>query len=964
MIRKRCRLGPQLTRCRHRAATVASCALAWVALLAAGAISQGPKPAGRPLVVGSEENFPPFATGSTDGTAGGFTVDLWKAVAAERGLDYTIRVRPFHQILDEFKAGSIDVLINLAQSDERRAFADFSVPHVIVNGAIFVRNGTSAIRSEADLPGKSIIVINGDLAQDYAATKGWAPHLVPVATVADGMRLLASGRHDAMLVAKLTGIQTLRELAIRNVKPLQPPAGFSQRFSFAVKKGDADLLATLNEGLALAKSNGTYDALYEKSFSIFDPRGIALRHLMKYLGPGAFAAVILIGALMVRRHERKEAEHRLRESQARFQRLIEHAPEAIVLLDLSTGCFIEANSAAERLFKLSADELRKVGPLELSPPIQPDGTASADKGAELIARAAAGETPVFEWIHRDSENREIPCEVRLLRIDISGRTVVRGSVTDITERRRAEQERTELLRSLEASQVRLETLVGNLPGMAYRCQNDLEWTMTYVSDGCHALTGWRREELENNRAVAYGELVHPEDRDWLWEKCQASLDARTPCQNEYRIINRNGRVRWVSERASGVYGEDGALLFIDGFIQDITAARQAEIEREQIDRRMQETQKLESLGVLAGGIAHDFNNLLTSVLGNASIALGELPAGSLARECVEQITEASQRAADLCKQMLAYSGRGRFVVQKLDLGQLVEQTAQMLQISISKKAALRFSLEKGLPPIEADATQMRQVIMNLVINASEAIGDRSGTITLTTGLARLGRGELAGMMIDADLAEGDYVFLEVADTGSGMSAETRARIFDPFFTTKFTGRGLGLAAVLGIVRGHKGAMKVESEPGRGTAFKLFLPKAAGASESAPAPPAGAGDWRGHGTVLVVDDEEAMRSTVARMMRLMNLDPVLAVDGRDAVALFSAKPARYDLVLLDLTMPEMDGEQTFAELRRLRPDVRVVLMSGYNAQEALGRFNGKGLASFLQKPFTIADLGAVLRGVLG
>jgi nitrogen-specific signal transduction histidine kinase/CheY-like chemotaxis protein len=396
---------------------------------------------------------------------------------------------------------------------------------------------------------------------------------------------------------------------------------------------------------------------------------------------------------------------------------------------------------------------------------------------------------------------------------------------------------------------------------------------------------------------------------------------------------------------------------------DITDRRQAAIEREQFGRNMQEAQKLESLGVLAGGIAHDFNNLLTSILGNASIASLELPPGSPVHDSIEQINEASLRAAELCKQMLAYSGRGRFIAQKVDLGELIEQTTQMLQISISKKSVLRFHIVKGLPPIEVDATQIRQVIMNLVINASEAIGDTSGVISLSTGLTRVDHAYLHGTLMAPDLPEGDYVCLEVSDSGCGMSAETQARIFDPFFTTKFTGRGLGLAAVLGIVRGHKGAIKVDSEPGRGTTFRLVFPAAAGASDTAATRSVRGTDWRGKGTVLVVDDVETMRSTVARMMRVIGLDPVLVADGREAVEVFRAQPERFDLVLLDLTMPHMDGEQAYTELRRLRPDARVVLMSGFNAQEALLRFPGRGLAGFLQKPFTIASLSATVREVL-
>jgi signal transduction histidine kinase/CheY-like chemotaxis protein len=470
--------------------------------------------------------------------------------------------------------------------------------------------------------------------------------------------------------------------------------------------------------------------------------------------------------------------------------------------------------------------------------------------------------------------------------------------------------------------------------------------------------------LQDNRGISYADLVHPEDRESLQIKRQSALDAHTPFHGEYRIVDRHGVERWLSERATGVHDPFGKLLFIDGFIQDITASREAEIEREQLNRKMQETQKLESLGVLAGGIAHDFNNLLTGIIGNASMAGMDLPENSPIQRYIKQIDEASMRAADLCKQMLAYSGRGRFFVQRVDLGRLVEDTAQMLQISISKKAALQFNIEHGLPPIEADPTQIRQVVMNLVINASEAIGEKGGVISLSIGLSNVDREYLDRTMLTPDLPAGEYLFVEISDNGCGMSAETQARIFDPFFTTKFTGRGLGLAAVLGIVRGHKGAMKVDSERGVGTTFRVLFPASAGTVDAVPARPSVQTGWRGEGTVLVVEDEEAIRNTVGQMLLTMGLDPVLSADGREALEVFRAEPGRFTLVLLDLTMPHMDGEQTFTELRQIRDDVRVVLMSGFNQQDVLVRFSGKGLASFLQKPFSITSLSEVLQSVLG
>ena len=229
------------------------------------------------MIVGSEQDYPPFALGTTDETASGFTVELWQAVAKESGINSIIHVKPFREILQEFKAGQVDVLINLAQSDERRQFADFTVPHVIVNGAIFVRRGTSDIRSEADLAGKTIIVLNADLAHDYAITKGWQKQLVLVETSAEGFKLLSSGQYDAMLLSKLAGMQTLEKLQLSNIKALDVKVGFSQKFSFAVRKGEANLLARINEGLALTKTTGIYDSLYNKWFGVYEEKTVSLR---------------------------------------------------------------------------------------------------------------------------------------------------------------------------------------------------------------------------------------------------------------------------------------------------------------------------------------------------------------------------------------------------------------------------------------------------------------------------------------------------------------------------------------------------------------------------------------------------------------------------------------------------------------------------------------------------------------
>jgi two-component system, cell cycle sensor histidine kinase and response regulator CckA len=397
-------------------------------------------------------------------------------------------------------------------------------------------------------------------------------------------------------------------------------------------------------------------------------------------------------------------------------------------------------------------------------------------------------------------------------------------------------------------------------------------------------------------------------------------------------------------------------------LRDSSERRRAEDERLKFLSQIQQTQKLESLGVLAGGIAHDFNNLLMAVLGHADLALDALPAASEARDDLAEIRRAAQRATELCKQMLAYSGKGRFVIQPVEIQKVVEEMLHMLRVSISKNAILKLNFAPNLPPVDADASQLRQVIMNLVVNASEAISDRSGVITLSTGAMDCDRQYLSEAWLDEQLPEGMYVFIEVADTGAGMDLETRSRIFDPFFTTKFTGRGLGLAAVLGIVRGHRGAIKVYSELGKGTTFKVLFPVSHRA-EVREEGSAVRGIYEGKGTVLLVDDDESVRAVGRKMLERIGFTVVTASDGAEAIARFRERADDIICAIVDLTMPHVDGAETFRELRRMRPGVRVILSSGYNEQDVTQRFVGKGLAGFIQKPYQLSTLVAVLQEVL-
>jgi signal transduction histidine kinase/CheY-like chemotaxis protein len=401
--------------------------------------------------------------------------------------------------------------------------------------------------------------------------------------------------------------------------------------------------------------------------------------------------------------------------------------------------------------------------------------------------------------------------------------------------------------------------------------------------------------------------------------------------------------------------EDGQPVAF-AFITDIG-------ERKRLEENLRHAQKLESLGVLAGGVAHDFNNLLTGLMGNASMAIDSLPDSHPVRENLNSIVEASQRAADLTQQLLAYAGKGRFVVTRIDLSELVRGIGNLAAASIPKTVQLRMALTDGLPQIEGDTSQIQQLVTNLIINAGEAIGSEStGTVVVTTGVQAVDAQYLAEVLAETPVRTGRYVFLEVSDSGKGMDEATRSRIFDPFFTTKFTGRGLGLAAVSGIVRAHKGAMRVYSEPGRGSAFKVLFP----AVEEKP--PAAAtlsrAELAGSGVVLVVDDEVVVRHTAKAALERYGYAVRLAEDGQSAVDLFREAAGEVTVVLLDMSMPGLSGEETLRRLQRIRPDVKVVLSTGYNESDALGHFKGKGLAGFIQKPYTAAQLAEGINAALG
>jgi PAS domain S-box-containing protein len=646
--------------------------------------------------------------------------------------------------------------------------------------------------------------------------------------------------------------------------------------------------------------------------------------------------------------ERMQVEEALRSSEKRYRQLVEHANDALFIAQ--DGLVRSPNGRFSHVLGRPPHELEGQPFLQF---IHPDDRQLVLRRHQERISGVQGLPSAYSFRLLRHDQTVVWVELNTTFVEWEGRPATLNILRDITDRKRGEE-------MIVAERTLLRTLIDSLPDYVYVKDPAGRYLLTNLANA--ALLGLASPNDVLGKTVF--DLFPAEHARYYAEDDREVLETGRPVvDREEPFRAPSGREGWFSTTKVPLRDAQGRVVGLVGITRDVTERKRAEEERRQLDRQMQQTQKLESLGVLAGGIAHDFNNLLTAILGHASLALDALPPASPAREHLHEMEQASRRAAELCRQMLAYSGRGQFVIEPVQLNRLVEEMVHLLKTSISKKTLLNLQLAPNLPQFQGDATQIRQVLMNLVLNASEAIGDNQGVISVSTGWSNCRRQDLMNALLHEALPEGIYVWLEVADTGPGMNPETLGRIFEPFFTTKFTGRGLGLSAVLGIVRGHKGTLNVYSEPGLGTRFKVLLPAIPGTNRTCPQASMQDAPWTGSGTVLVVDDEESVRITARKMIEGLGFRVLAAEDGREAVDLFRQHQRECVLVLLDLTMPRLNGEETFRELKRLDPRVCVLMSSGYSESELAQRFAGTGLAGFLQKPYTRMELQAILRKAL-
>jgi len=644
--------------------------------------------------------------------------------------------------------------------------------------------------------------------------------------------------------------------------------------------------------------------------------------------------------------ERERTDAARNESEERFRRLIENAPEALLLFDVESRKISFANATAEELFKIPAAELRQLSPADISPPTQPDGRLSAESAAELIAEAISGGTPFFEWTHRDSEGRDIPCEVRLLRLEISGRVVVRGSVLDISERKRAEA-------AVRESEQRFRTVVDAVPDLIFI--KDCEGRFVACNRAMASALGADSVKAICGRTA--GDF-HPTDKANRYAADDRAVirDGRPILNREEEHTQANGSSHLLLTNKIPLRDSEGKVVGLVGVARDITQTRQ-------LEEQLRQSQKMEAIGQLAGGVAHDFNNLLTALIGQAELCqmVEDLPPDVI--DGLREIRISADRAAALTRQLLLFSRKQVMQKRVHDLNDIVARHSRLLQRIIGEDVQLELRLFPHPLMINADETMVNQVLLNLSVNARDAM-PVGGRLVIATDTLQL---TAADLEIHPNTRPGGYARLRVSDTGSGIEPTDCARVFEPFFTTKEVGKGtgLGLATAFGIVQQHHGTIRVESEVGNGTAFEILLPveeEIVTTKVGGPAPHSKVKG--GTETILLAEDDPHVRRMCRRILDSGGYRVHQAVNGVEARNLWAEHEEETNLLLTDLGMPGgVSGHQLAEQLRADQPQLKVIYISGYSREIAGRELELRPGENFLSKPFTPVELLQTVRRCL-
>ena len=923
-----------------------------------------------PLKSAGELNYPPFSVVEPDGTAGGFSVELLKAVVEAVDLEVNLAVGPWHEIKQQLQDGRLDVLPLVSYSPERDQVFDFTIPYLQMHGAIFVRAGETSIVGVEDLKDKEVLVMRDDTAHEYALRNKLTSKLILTTTFEEAMQLLSSGKHDAVFCQYVMGLQLIRQLGIKNVvslatkreTSLRPRAGmvtgFQQKFCLAVPEGRKELLAHLNEGLAIVAANGTYDKLYHKWFGpILPSPPLSLQEFFKYFLLVCVPILFLLAAIGVfslkrevarqtRRlqleiQERKQAEEAIKKSERLLAETGRVGKVGGWEFNIDTKKLVWTNETyrIHEVDRSYAPTLRK-GARFFPPASLPVMNRAVQRAVEL------GEP-------FDLELEIITGRGNLRFTHVVGKTDrknnrVYGFIQDITARKQAEFAARE-------STDRFRTLFEKAP-ISYQSLDEngcfIEVNQTWLD-----VMGYTKDEIIGR---FFGDFLHPDWRSHFVENFPRFRKIGEILGIEFVMIKKDGLSVLMSINGKIGKTSNGAFLQTHCVLHDITKVRQAEEEKAALEAQLHQSQKMEAIGTLAGGIAHDFNNILAAILGYADMALVDTPSSSPAKYPIEQVVKAGTRAKNLVKQILSFSRKEVHRVAPMKLHLVAREALNLLRASTPTTIQIRQNIDKKSGTIMADPTQIHQIMMNLCTNATQAMSEEEGTLTVSVTNVELDADKLTG---EPQLGPGPYVHLSVTDSGVGIDREHLNRIFDPYFTTKGVGKGsgMGLAVVTGIVKSSGGMIAVESTLGKGTTFNVYFPRCA-EQITEEVKKTGALPSGGE-KILIVDDEESVADMTRIIVERLGYQATAITSSVKALALFRSRPEAFDLVISDQTMPEMTGEQLAGKLRAVRPDLPIILCTGYSSKIDHEKAENIDISAFLMKPVPMRELAETIRKVL-
>nr|WP_320192744.1 transporter substrate-binding domain-containing protein [uncultured Desulfobacter sp.] len=975
----------------------------------------------------SEFDYPPFSIVKEGGEADGFSVELLKEVALASGLNISFEVGPWNQIKQKLIDRKIDVLPLVSYSLKRDTYFDFSAPYIRMHGTIFVRKGETSIRSESDLKNKQVLVMNGDTAHEYAVKNELTDNLVLTPSFEQAFNDLSNGKADAVIIQQLVGHQLIKKLGItsiidvssikdKDLKPIiHPLAGFEQKFCIAVSEGNKDLLQHINEGLMLVIANGTYEKLYNKWFGPILPKPTlnfweTLKLILSIIVP-VIVALCFLGILFLKREVKRRTDHlkneieshqktneALLESKAMFQAAMDYSQAGIAIAKAPDGKLIYVNDSALNIRgEARAKIVDGVGIEQYVASWQIlhfDGTPYKEDEVPLARAILFGETCSEEFIVKrpDQEDRIVWANAAPIKNEKG--EIIYGIVVflDITKRKKAEQENkinrirldisNEIAVMPDASEKKifgyvlermLELSDSKLGFLGYLSPDEKEmqihnWsTSAMVECAIHdkpikfpiAEAGIWGEPVRNRQPIILNDFNenHPSRKGYPDGHVNISRFMSVPVFDADRIV----AVAAVANKPTPYLEIDTQqLTFL--MVSTWEHIQQFRFQQEKINLQTQirQAQRVESIGNLAGGIAHDFNNILCPIIGMSELLLEDLPSNSIERENAEEIYKAGERGRDLVQQILAFSRQSDQKKMPTRIQSVLKEVLKLSKSTIPSYVEIKQSIQADCGFVMADPTQIHQVAMNLITNAFHSVEANGGKISVTLKETTGETGELP----DSDIQSDKYAVLSVSDTGHGMSRDIQNKIFDPYFTTKKHGKGtgLGLSVVHGIVSEHGGTITVSSEIDKGTKFHVYLPLMDQTIEPVTINtlkiPHGKGE-----RILLVDDEESVANLEKQILERLGYQVNHRINSVEAFEAFAADASRFDLVVTDMSMPNMTGDQLAKEMLAIRPDIPIIICTGFSERVNKEQAKSLGVKGFLMKPVVKSNMAQMVRSVL-